>query len=53
MLELQTVASRKRFAVKDVVEEELEKVQGRRIGSNVSRVFNVLSRNADVSSVGV
>ena len=41
------------FAGKDAVEEELEKIQGCRLGANVSRIFNVLSRNGDASSVGV
>ena len=41
------------FAGKDVVEEELEKIQGCHFGANVSMIFNVLARNGDVSSVGV
>ena len=41
------------FAGKYAVEEELEKIQGCRLGANVSRIFNVLDRNGDASSVGV
>ena len=41
------------FVGKDAVEEELEKIKGRRLGANISRIFNVLAHNGDVSSVGV
>ena len=41
------------FAGKDAVEEDFEKIQGCHIGSNLSRVFNGMDHNGDVSSVGV
>ena len=41
------------FAGKDAVEEELEKIQGFRLGANVSRKFNFLDRNGNASSIGV
>ena len=41
------------FAVKDAAEEDIDQTQGCRPGANVSRIFNVLARNGDASSVGV
>ena len=41
------------FMRKDAVKEEIEKIQGCRPGANVSRIFNILARNGDVSSVGI
>ena len=41
------------FAGKDAVEKDLQKIQGCRFGANVSRIFNVMDRNGDASSVGV
>ena len=41
------------FEGKDAVEDDLDKIKGWRIVANIWRIFDVLARYVDASSVGI